>query len=99
MGNYVGLVSLSDHSTKLTSVRNMLLDGHIFVVVVFKGKTVLLHCTGSCLLIWKKRKRVALRSSETRSGGGCSFLKLGKQNQYTITDNVVVGAAKTLLLR
>ena len=55
MGNYVGLVSLPDHSTKLTSVRNMLLDGHIFVVVVFKGETT--TCTGSCLLIWKKRKR------------------------------------------
>ena len=56
MGNYVGLASLSDHSTKLTrlSVRNMLLDGHIFVVVVFKGENS--NTTGSCLLIWKKRK-------------------------------------------
>ena len=34
-----GLVSLPDHSTKITSVRNMLLDGHIFVVVVFNGET------------------------------------------------------------
>ena len=44
---------------------------------------------------------VALRSFETRSGGGCSFLNLGKQNPYIITDNVVVrgGGAKTLLLR
>ena len=37
MGNYVGLVSLSDHSTKLTGVRNMLLDGHIFCCCCFQG--------------------------------------------------------------
>ena len=42
MGTYVGLVSLSDHSTKLTSVRNMLLDGHIFVVGERGGKTIIL---------------------------------------------------------
>ena len=52
----------------------------------------------SVQIVWKSENtNVALRSSETRSGGGCSFLKLGKQNQYIITDNVVVGAAKTLL--
>ena len=72
-----------------------------FVVVVFKGEgweKQLIHQYYQYMQQSGKYENanVALRNSETRSGGGCSFLKLGKQNQYIITDNVVVEATKTL---